>query len=247
MPHSAFMGEVAALHHLPLDIVGFHYLVAALGTLHILRRQSYVEHLHPSEERLRVGEEHTELPVLQRECERGPYYVVAVVGGVVFGEQSRRHVDAHDACSRLVDVAHERGEAAAERAVESRPEESVYHHRVGSEAWRVEVAGNLVKQAVGRRRLQPFPVRSATVGEAVMDIEEKCLHTVAPLRQHPRHGEGVAAVVARPCKDYDTRTCIPLLHDGVSDGCRRTFHKVDGGYRLIVDGVSVEFVYLISC
>ena len=226
--HRALVGEVVALQHLALDVRRVDGVVCSRNGVDEVFREANVERAHLAQILLAVGEEHCELLRVQRQRHVGSNYGRVVLRSVALGHESRRDVDAHYLRRRLVDVAHERSESARERLLQSRTEESVHNERLLRELRRLEVRrnlGQLVRQSFAH---ESVAVLGALLREMVMDVEQENVYDIAFLGEQSRHGESVAAVVARTCEHYDRRRLRPSLANGVGDGFRRPLHKVYG-------------------
>ena len=237
--HLAFVGEVVAWSE---DVAQLAFLlngVACVGVVDERLREAYVEHAQFAEILLTVGEHHAELLLLEGECEVGFDDVGSNVVGVVFGHQSRRDVDAHDFCGRLVDVFHERGESSGERLVEPRAEEPVDHQRGSVEAWRVEVARDFGELLHALGLGQAFLVGGAVFGEFVVDVEKVDRDLIALLGQQTGNGKGVATIVAWSGKDHYGSGIVPFFGDDACDSLCCTLHQVDGTNGLVLDGIFV--------
>ena len=58
------------------------------------------------------------------------------------------------------------------------------------------------------------------------------------------HSQSVATVIARP-REHNNRGLIsPSVHDGMCNGFGSPFHKIYASNGLMLDGISVELVYL---
>ncbi len=240
------MGEVVARHQQASDVLLLQDAAVGFRLVDVFLAQADVEHTQSANVFLAVGHHHGELLLLQRQRQVGAYDVRMNVVSVVFAHQSRRNVDAHHLRWALVDVFHQRCEAADQRFVEARSKESVDHHHVLGELGWVEVEGHLGEVAHALAIDEALFVGGAVVRKFVVNVEEIHTDLVVLFCQKSCHGQGVASVVAGSGKDYHGRAVGPLVHDGACDGFCSSLHQVDRLDGLVRNGIVVKLVNLSS-
>ena len=196
---------------------------------------------------LAIGKEHCKLFHLQSERNVGADNSHCGHSGIVFGHHTRRNVDAHDTCRRLVDVLHERSEATLKRLVESRTEQSVYYQRLFGKFRRVEVVRHFRETMYQALADESVAVLGTLIRQMTVHVKQISINAIAFLGKHTRHRQCVAAVVARTCKHHNWGALRPLLLNGCSNGTRCTLHKINRCYGLVFYCIFIELTYLRSC
>ncbi len=164
---------------------------------------------------------------------------------IVLAHQSRRQVNADHLTRTLVDILDQRGETAHEGLVEPRAKETVHHHRVGIERRRVEAERDFRELHLALLH-EAVAIGGAVGRQLVMDVKQIGRHLIAGIGEQPRHGKGVAAVVARTGKDDHGRAVGPLFHDGSGEGLGGTLHEIDALYGFVLYRILVKLMYLSS-
>ena len=167
------------------------------------------------------------------------------VVSIVLTHQARRQVDTDHLRRTLVDIFHERGEAAHERFVQPRAEEPVHDDRLRCELRRVKVERDLRELYLALLD-KLFAVGLAVIRQLIVNIKQVNRHLVTGIRQEARYGERVAAVVARAGKDDHRSLVAPLLHDGGSEDLGGTFHEVNTLHWFVLYRILVKLMYLSS-
>ena len=125
--HLAFVGKRVALQQAWAHVVLLQQRVVGINLLHALFAQSDIQHLQFADEYLVFGEQERQLWQLQCQRHIGTDNVGSYIVSVVFGHQSRWHIDTYHLSGRCVDVFHERRETTGQRLVDARSEQSVNH------------------------------------------------------------------------------------------------------------------------
>ena len=119
MTHLPLVSELATLAQAAADVGLLLQDKLCIGASDVLLRKAYVEYSQLSQEVLVVGQQHRELLLTKCQREVGFDDIRTDVVGIVLGHESRGNVYAHHLALRLVDVLHQRGEAARQRLVQT--------------------------------------------------------------------------------------------------------------------------------
>jgi hypothetical protein len=188
------------------------------------RRNSDVVHDDPPAGVPRWRKRVTELRRPEGHGDRRPHGVTPDLAAV--GGEAGRYVRRDDRSARLVDGAHGAGRTPLERPIEASPEERV-DQAVGFGEGAVQVG----EAAVARQRFDRKPCLAGACGVdpgipairlGIGQSENPDTHV---LRQHPRRGQAVSAVVPGPAHDDGvTPPSEGPAHLG-RDPRRRVFHE----------------------
>ena len=244
MAHVTLVGEGAAGAKHRTHLRRISNGVLCVLSVHAFLAQPYVELLHLAHELLVLGKEERQLQLVERQRDVGPDDVRAYIICIVLGHETRGHVDAHHLGGRAVDVFHQRGEATGKGLAQPRAKETIDHQHSFFQAGRVELLRHLGEQLPSAPVPQTLLVLSTVGREMIRDVEQERVDGIARLAKQTRHGEGIAAVVARTGKHHDGHRRRPPTGDGIDNGTRRTLHKVYRLYRLVFNGELVQLLYL---
>lgn len=181
---------------------------------------------------------------MQGEREGRVYDFLPAARLVVFAHQSRGHIYRHDVGTCRIDVLYHRCVGIFEGAGKPRAEQSVDNQHVAVKSGRHKLMHHLVQPHAGFHKSVPI---HRTVGrEPVFGVEKYTFDPITLFCKHTRHGQGIAAVVSRAGKDHDRPAAVPPFRNFPGNGSCGPFHQVDRGNRFVLDGVSVDFLYLVG-
>ena len=233
MPHQAFVHKVAAFKHSAAHVGLFQHLVFCVCLCDELGVKPNVQHAQTTEKLLVVFKKHGQLLLLQCQRKVCSHDMRLHVMRIILGHQTRRQVDTHHLCRRLVDVFHQRGEPTSKCFVQPCTEKAVYHHRFGRQFRRVEVHNNLGKGLDALTLHCPLLVFGTVVRQFSVNVEEKHRHLIASLGHQTSHSQRIAAVVSWASKHHERRSVVPFFSQDAHNGLGRTFHQVDACHGLV--------------
>ena len=170
------------------------------------------------------------------------YDVLPATKPVVFTHHARRYVYRYDDCSRSIDVLYDRSICIFERALQARTEQAVYDEHVFVKSGWNEFVDDFMQFCV--TFFQAFSIDCTIGRQVIFGVEEVTIDRITALCEHTGYGEGIAPIISGAGKNNDLSAIVPLVDD-FSGNCRSSpFHQINGGDRLVVDGIAVYLLYL---